>query len=126
MSDAEFVSFVKALDQCWLQGHPEDLASYLAEDVVFVAPGGSVRSTGIECAIESYRQFRAQATIQSFETSDYAVTERGGTAVVEYAWRMSWAAGGKDRAETGRDILVLSLKGDAWRVIWRTQISPAA
>ena len=47
---------------------------------------------GIAHAIESYRQFTSQAQVKRFETSDHSVTQRGDTAVVEYAWQMTRAA----------------------------------
>ena len=122
MNDAEFVSFIKSLDQCWVQGRLQDLSAYLADDVVFVAPGGKFRKEGIDYAIESYRQFTSQARIDRFETRDYFVTQRGDAAIVDYAWDMAWAAGGTDHQETGRDILVLARRNDNWRVVWRTQV----
>jgi ketosteroid isomerase-like protein len=125
MTDAEFVSFVKALDQCWVQGRLQDLTSYLADDVVFVAPGGKFRREGIAYAIESYRRFTEQARIDRFETWDYFVAHRGDAAIVDYVWDMAWAAGGAEHQETGRDILVLAHRNENWRVVWRTQV-PAA
>ncbi len=123
MNDAEFVSFIKSLDQCWVQGRLRDLTAYLADDVVFVAPGGKLRREGIDYAIESYRRFTSEARIDQFETQDYFVTRRGDAAVVEYTWQMVWFAGGADHQETGRDILVLARRNENWRVVWRTQVA---
>jgi ketosteroid isomerase-like protein len=122
MNNDEFISFVERLDQCWMQGRLLDLHSFLAEDVVFVAPGGKRRSEGIAQAIESYRQFTSHAQVSRFQTNDYAVTQRGGTAIVEYAWQMTWVAAEAEHSETGRDVLVLARRDDNWRVVWRTQI----
>ena len=58
----------------------------------------------------------------TFKTNDYVVTKRGETAVVEYAWQMTWVAGGAEHNETGREVLVLARRDDNWRVVWRTQI----
>ncbi|MBV8865138.1 MAG: nuclear transport factor 2 family protein, partial [Acidobacteriaceae bacterium] len=89
MDDAEFISISRALDDCWMQDRLEDLRSFLADDVVLVAPGGKPRIIGITEAIESYRQFTTYAEINRFQTSDYAVAWRGDTAVVEYEWEMN-------------------------------------
>lgn len=122
MVDAEFVQFTTQLDRCWMEGRVNDLEAFLASDVVFVAPGGKLRSEGLESAIESYRQFTSQAQVHRFETDGHAVTVRGDTAIVEYRWRISWVAAGTGHNETGRDVLVLSRRKEGWRVVWRTQI----
>jgi ketosteroid isomerase-like protein len=122
MSDAEFISFVESLDRCWIEGRPQDLDGFLAEDVVFVAPGGKVRAEGIAPAIESYRQFLSHAKVSSFETYGHQVTRRGDTAIVEYEWKMTWVTAAAEHSEAGRDVLVLSRRNESWRVVWRTQI----
>jgi hypothetical protein len=126
MQDAEFISFVESLDRCWMEGRLQDLTAFLAADVVFVAPGGKPRSEGIGPAIESYREFTSHAQIRSFRTSDYFVTLRGHTAVVEYAWQMTWAVGQAEHADAGRSVLVLAQCDENWRVVWRTQIPASA
>ena len=126
MNDAEFISFCESLDRCWMQGRLQDLDAFLAEDVVFVAPGGKRYAEGIAPAIESYRQFTSHAKVNRFQTSDYRVTRRGDTAIVEYAWQMNWDAEGAEHHETGREVLVLSRRDENWRVVWRTQIPVAA
>ena len=126
MNDAELISFTESLDLCWMQGRLQDLDAFLAEDVVFVAPGGRVRSKGIAQAIEGYRQFTSHAQIKRFETRDHIVTQRGDTAIVEYEWEMTWAAAGAEHSETGREVLVLARRTDNWRVVWRTQIPTSA
>jgi ketosteroid isomerase-like protein len=122
MNDAEFISFVESLDRCWLQGCLQDLSAFLAEDVVFVAPGGTPRIAGLVQVIESYRPFTSQAQVRRFQTSDHFVTWRGDTAVVEYAWQMTWVAAEAEHNDMGRDVLVLAWRDENWRVVWRTQI----
>ena len=126
MNDAEFISFIESLDLCWMQGRLQDLDAFLADDVVFVAPGGKTRSEGIAQAIESYRQFTSHAQIKRFETRDHIVTQRGDTAIVENEWQMTWVAAGAEHSETGREVLALARRTDNWRVVWRTQIPTSA
>jgi len=118
----DLAAFARALDQCWLEGRFDELAHYLAPDVVIIAPGGQHRMVGVASAVESYRDFVQRSRIRRFDTSDYVVTEQGGAAVVDYAWEMEWESGGAPRAAQGREILVLSRLPAGWRVIWRTQI----
>jgi ketosteroid isomerase-like protein len=105
-----------------MQGRLQDLDAFLAEDVVYVAPGGKPRSEGIEHAIESYRQFISHAQIKRFETHDHLVTQRGDTAIAEYEWQMTWVAAGAEHNEFGREVLVMARRAGNWRVVWRTQI----
>ena len=125
MVETEFISFIESMDRCWMEGRLQDLGAFLAEDVVFVAPGGTPRGDGLAQAIESYRQFMSHAQVNRFETSDHIVTLRGDTAIVEYQWQMVWIAAGAEHNETGREVLVLSRRDDKWRVVWRTQIPNA-
>jgi ketosteroid isomerase-like protein len=122
MNDAELISFVESLDRSWLQGRLQDLSAFLAEDVVFVSPGGTPRVAGLAQAIEGYRQFTSQAQVHRFQANDYFVTRRGDTAVVEYAWQMTWVAAEAEHNDMGRDVLVLARRDENWRVVWRTQI----
>jgi hypothetical protein len=92
MNDTEFISFIEALDRCWMQGRPQDLAAFLAEDVVFASPDGKHRITGVAQAIDSYRQFTSSAQVKRYQPNEYVVTNRGYTAIVEYAWQMTWVA----------------------------------
>ena len=125
MNRAELISFTERLDRCWIEGRLRDLEAFLAEDVVFVAPGGKLRSEGLTQAVESYRQFISHAQVSRFETGDHAVTVRGDTAIIEYQWQMTWMAAEAEHNESGRDVLVLSRRDKKWRVVWRTQIPGA-
>jgi ketosteroid isomerase-like protein len=122
MLAADFVSFADRMDRCWMEVRLPELAEYLAEEVVFVAPGGTPRSEGLAPAVDSYRQFLSHARVNRFQTSDHTVTLRGDTAVLEYRWQMDWTAAGADHAESGREVLVLARREEGWRVVWRTQI----
>jgi ketosteroid isomerase-like protein len=122
----ELDSFTDQMDRCWLEGRFPDLAKFLAEDVVFVGPGGTPRVEGRAPAIESYRQFMSHARMNRWESGDQVVTVRGDTAVIEYRWDAAWTAGGVDHAEKGRELLVLARRTGEWRVVWRTQIPGGA
>ena len=118
----DFISFVRALDSCWIEGRFEDLPLYLSDDVVFVAPGSKTRFEGITHAIESYRQFVAHSQIRGFSARNYVVTRRRDTVIIEYDWEMTWTGDQSIHHETGRELLVLTRRSDEWRVVWRTQL----
>jgi hypothetical protein len=122
MTDADFIKFAEDMDRCWQEGRFHDLETFLADDVVIVAPDGKTRLEGLAAAVESYREFTASSLVEHYITSGYIVTHRGDTAVIEYQWEMAWTSAGVDYNDTGREVLVLASRGDAWRVIWRMQI----
>ena len=119
-------AFADAMDRCWLEQRFDDLACYIADDVVMVAPGGIHRAEGLAEAISSYREFMSRSTVDKFATAERVVTERGDTAVIEYSWEMSWRTGVAEYEESGREVLVLARRNSVWRVVWRTQIPAAA
>ena len=117
----DLVAFVAEMDRCWLERRFDDLSAYIADDIVLVAPGGEPRIEGVAASIESYRAFMGRCEVGRFETRDVIVTERGDTAVAEYAWDMAWTDHGEAQAAQGREVLVLARGRSGWRVVWRTQ-----
>jgi ketosteroid isomerase-like protein len=122
MTDADFIKFAEDMDRCWQESRFHDLATFLADDVVIVAPDGKTRLEGIAAVVESYREFTVSSLVEHYITSGYIVTHRGGAAVIEYRWEMAWTSAGADYDDTGREVLVLASREGEWRVIWRTQI----
>jgi ketosteroid isomerase-like protein len=118
---ADLIAFVESMDRCWIERRFDDLAAYVAADVVMVAPGGHTRMNGLAAAIDSYREFMGRSLVRRFATSDHIVTERGDAAVVEYKWEMAWESDGTAHDATGSEILMLARRDGAWLVIWRTQ-----
>jgi ketosteroid isomerase-like protein len=118
---AELIAFVESMDRCWIERRFDDLADFLARDIVMV-PGGAGRMVGLAAAIGSYREFMARCRVERFAASDFIVTERGDTAIVEYRWDMAWESDGTSHEDTGRELLVLARQVGEWRVVWRTQL----
>lgn len=117
------ISFVEAMDRCWIEHRFDDLSAFLAPDVVFVSPSGETRLEGLAAAVESYRSFMERAKIAWFAARDHAVTERGDAAIVEYRWDTAWRSDGVAHEASGREILVLTRRESAWRIVWRMQLS---
>ena len=118
----DLVAFVQQMDRCWLEQRFDDLARYIAGDVVMVAPDGRGRMQGLGPAVDSYREFMTRCRVEAFDDRDHSVTLRGDTAVVEYAWTMVWHDATTRHDDQGREVLVLARRDHAWRVVWRTQL----
>lgn len=121
MADA-LIAFAKDMDRCWMERRFGDLAGYLADDVVMVAPDGKHRSEGRDAAVESYRKFMSRCEVVRFDSHGHVVTRRAAAAVVEYGWDMGWNDRGTGHEAKGREILVLAQRDQGWRVIWRMQL----
>ena len=120
--DHELIAFTNDMDRCWMERRFTALSSFIADDVVMVAPGGKHRMQGLEAAIESYREFMRRCEVKRFQSYEHVVTQRGPAAVVEYDWDMAWSDQGTEHEAKGREILMLVRHADGWRVFWRTQI----
>lgn len=118
----ELVSFVEAMDRCWIEHRFDDLSAFLAPDIVVVSPDGVTRLAGLLAAVDSYRAFMERAKVGWFKSNDHVVTERGDAAIVEYRWNMAWRSDGVAHEATGREIVMLARRDRAWRIVWRTQL----
>lgn len=115
------ISFVEAMDRCC--SNIGDLSAFLAPDVVVVSLDGATRLEGLAAAVESYRSFMVRAKVAWFAARDHVVAERGDTAIVEYRWDTAWRSTGATHEASGREVLVLARRNDAWRIVWRMQLS---
>jgi ketosteroid isomerase-like protein len=120
--DDDLIVFAKNMDRCWMERRFADLAGFIADDVVMVAPAGSDRMQGLGAAIASYREFMSRCEVRRFDTGNHHVTRHDAAAVVEYEWDMAWNDQGTEYQAKGREILMLAREAEGWRVIWRTQI----
>jgi hypothetical protein len=125
MAGHDLVEFVKEMDRCWLERRFDDLTNFLAPEITVVTPYKR-RFTGLPIVIGNYREFMDRNDVRSFEPSDFHVTEAGDAAVVEYAWAMEWADDKQTHSAQALEVLALSRRNGAWRIIWRTQIPVAS
>jgi uncharacterized protein (TIGR02246 family) len=111
---------VTQINAAWTAGRPDDLASYLREDVVFVQPGFQVRTVGRDACVASYKEFLAQASVHTYEESDVTVDVYSNTAVLTYRFAITYSMEETRYADTGYDIFVFVREDGAWRAAWRT------
>lgn len=120
---AALIAVIESMDRCWIERRFDDLSSFLAPDMVIVAPGGAGRIEGLAAATGSYREFMERSRMVRFDARDHVVTERGDTAIAEYRWDMAWESDGASHETTGRELLVLARRCGEWRAVWRTQLA---
>jgi ketosteroid isomerase-like protein len=81
----EAATAMRQINQAWLKGQVEDIASMVHPEIVMVFPNFSGRAQGREEFLAGFRDFLQNATIQEFREHDQQVDVAGDTAVDEAA-----------------------------------------
>lgn len=118
----EIRKLIQQINDAWVKGSSEQLASFFREDIVMVHPDFVQRTEGREACVASYQDFSRQATILNFETGDPGIDVFGGTAVATYSYEIAYEMGGERFTDAGRDIFVFVRSEDRWQAVWRTMI----
>ena len=121
-SQNQIAEFIQRINDAWLNGHPEDIASFFREDIVMVHPDFKQRTEGREACVASYADFCAQAKIKELTLGEIAVDVFADTAVATYAYEISYEMGGERFNDAGRDLFVFLREDDRWQAVWRTMI----
>ena len=114
-----------ALNACWLEGRPDELASFLHEDVTMVFPAFAGEARGREAVLDGFRSFGREAEILEYAESEHRADVAGGAGVVSYRFDMTYRRGDGTWRSSGRDLWVLIREGEAWRAVWRTMLDVA-
>jgi ketosteroid isomerase-like protein len=107
------------LNAAWPKGSLAAVESMFAEDVVFVAPGFSVRMKGRKPCLDSYREFVQKTGLRRFTPGRAVIDVCGQTAVAVCPFEIEYTMNGRDYRERGNDVFVLACT-DRWRFVWRT------
>jgi uncharacterized protein (TIGR02246 family) len=110
---------ITELNAAWPKGSTASVASYFAEDVVFVAPGFSIRMKGRKACLDSYRDFVMKTGLRRFTPGKTVVDVCGRTAVAVCPFEIEYTMNGTDYRERGNDLFVLAYT-DTWKFVWRT------
>jgi uncharacterized protein (TIGR02246 family) len=108
------------IQRAWREGRPEEMSALLAPDITFVFPGFSMRLSGRDRLIESYREFIAGARLRSYREDRRSVEGGANAVLVEIAFDMTYLRGGKDWRAHGIELWALERRGEGWIAFWRT------
>ena len=118
----EIGELIRRMNDTWVKGHPEELASFFHEDIVMVHPDFSQQTEGREACVASYADFCAQAAIQDLKLGELTINVFGDAAVATYSYEIAYEMGGERFNDEGRDIFVFTRAGGKWQAVWRTMI----
>jgi uncharacterized protein (TIGR02246 family) len=113
---------MREMNRAWLEGNAQDMERLVHPDVVMILPGFAGRVAGREALVNGFRDFSENAAVLQFREDDSQVDVIGGTAVVSFAYEMTYElSGGRYRA-TGRDMWVFENRDRSWLAVWRTML----
>ena len=113
---------MEQINQAWLGGRVDEMASRVHPDIIMVVPGFSGRARGREGFLDGFRGFCQSATISEFKEEDRHIDIAGDTAVVTFRYAMVYEHSGQRYRATGRDLWVFQRAGGVWLAVWRTML----
>jgi ketosteroid isomerase-like protein len=118
----EVTAALRQINQAWLDGQVEDLASLVHSEIVMVLPDFAGRIQGREEFLAGFRDFCQNATVHEFREHDQQVDVAGDTAVSTFRYEMVYERSGHPYRATGRDLWVFQKQGTAWIAVWRAML----
>jgi hypothetical protein len=118
------------LNNAWMHERGDALTASLngcfADNVVMRGPTFLLLGQGRDFAVQSYRDFVAQAEVKAFSVAPADIDILGNTAVAQYKWTMTYVFSGQEHTEHGHDLFMLSRRGDEWLIMWRAMLPASA
>jgi hypothetical protein len=117
------------INDAWIKQRGEAMTAALnecfAEDVVMRGPGFAFLGKGRDLVVQSYRDFVSQAEVKSLSLDEPEIDISGETATAQYKWTMTYAIGGQEYTEHGRDVFVVARRNKKWLAVWRAMLVDA-
>jgi ketosteroid isomerase-like protein len=119
----EIWATVRAMNDAWTKGSPDDLANFFHRTMVAVTPVDRLRRVGAKACIEGWKGFCEAAQIHRFDEIDPLIEVFGDAAVVSYYYDMSFDMGGQTIDTAGRDLFFFIKEAGRWWAV-ADQFSP--
>ena len=114
---------LRALNDAWTQGRPDDLVDYFHPQMIAVTPVDRHRvNVGAAC-IAGWKGFSDEARIHFWREIDPAITIFGDAAVVAYDFEMAFEMEGRSIEMGGRDLFFFVKENGRWWAV-ADQYSP--
>lgn len=105
---------VRAMNDAWTKGDPDDLANYFHRDMVAITATDRLRREGGAACIAGWKGFAEATTIHRWEEIDPVIHVYGDAAVVAYYFDMSFDMGGRTIDMGGRDMFFFVREDGRW------------
>jgi hypothetical protein len=114
---------VRAMNDAWTKGNPDDLSKFFHRDMVAITPVDRHRLNDGAACVAGWKGFCNAARIHRWEEVDPVIHIYGNAAVVAYDFDMSFDMGGKTINMGGRDMFFFVREGEKWLAV-ADQFSP--
>lgn len=105
---------VRALNDAWTQGRPDDLENYFHADMVAITATDRLRRSGRAECIAGWKGFVEATRIHHWEETDPVIHVHGNCAVVAYYFDMSFSMGEQTVNMGGRDMFFFVKESGRW------------
>jgi len=119
----EIWATVRAMNDAWTKGNPDDLAKFFHRDMVAITATDRNRLDGGAACIAGWKGFATAARIHRWEEVDPVINVYGNSAVVAYYFDMSFDMGGQTINMGGRDMFFFVKENGRWWAV-ADQFSP--
>lgn len=119
----EIWATVRAMNDAWTKGDPDDLARYFHRDMVAITATDRRRVEGGAACLAAWKAFSNAARIHRWEELDPAIHVYGDSAVVAYYFDMSFDMGRQTINMGGRDMFFFVRENGRWWAV-ADQFSP--
>lgn len=110
----EIWATVRALNDAWTKGDPDQLANYFHRDMVAITATDRHRLDGGAACIAGWKAFADAARIHRWEEVDPVIHVYGSSAVVAYDFDMSYDMAGQTVDMGGRDMFFFVREAGRW------------
>jgi len=114
---------VRAMNDAWTKGNPDELSKFFHRDMVAVTPAERLRLDGGAACVAGWTSFCKAARIHRWEEINPVIHVYGNSAVVAYYFDMSFDIGGNTINMGGRDMFFFVKEGEKWWAV-ADQFSP--
>jgi len=119
----EIWATLRAVNDAWTQGHPDDLADYFHAWMIAITPVDRLRRDGAAACVAGWKSFADAARIYRWQEFDPLIRVYDDAAVASYYYEIDFAMGGKRTVQSGRDLFFLVRDNGRWQVV-ADQFSP--
>ena len=125
MERATVTAFLERLNAAWLQPDYPALAICYHPDVVLLPPDAGEPIVGRDAVLDSYREFHAAGTVESFQPDPAALYPFPGGATCHMGFGIEYRLGNAHFSERGLEVytLVPDERGDDCQIVWRAQFA---
>ncbi|MDR0499165.1 MAG: nuclear transport factor 2 family protein [Holophagales bacterium] len=111
---AKIWSMIRAMNDAWTVGNPDELVDYFHTNMVAVTPVNRHRVEGGAACVEGWKSFAKSAKIHYWKELNPVIHIYGDAAVVAYDFDMSFDMGGSTIQQAGRDLFFVVRENGRW------------